>query len=133
MCVCVCVCNRIQIQLKCRNECRFFPSVCRLTVNCEEPDCSLVNCHIVCFFVWHCASASAMQSKHKQYEGSEVKVGMNINIIHCWRIRPSGMLCCVTGLVVWMFLKNHSTLFLTVQHSREGLAKHFEGACPNCV
>ena len=32
------------------NECQLFSSVCRLTVNCEESDCSLVNCHIVCFF-----------------------------------------------------------------------------------
>ena len=32
------------------NECQLFSSVCRLTVNSEESDCSLVNCHIVCFF-----------------------------------------------------------------------------------
>ena len=32
------------------NVCQLFSSVCRLTVNCEESDCSLVNCHIVCFF-----------------------------------------------------------------------------------
>jgi len=32
------------------NECQLFSSVCRLTVNCEESDCSLVNCHIVCCF-----------------------------------------------------------------------------------
>ena len=32
------------------NECQLFSLVCRLTVNCEESDCSLVNCHIVCFF-----------------------------------------------------------------------------------
>jgi len=36
-------------------------------------------------------------------------------------------------LVVWMFLKKHSTLFLKVQHSRRGLAKLLEGACPNCL
>jgi len=35
--------------------------------------------------------------------------------------------------VVWMFLKNHGTLSLTVQHSRGGLAKLLEGACPNCL
>ena len=28
-------------------ECQLFSSVCRLTVNCEESDCSLVNCHNV--------------------------------------------------------------------------------------
>jgi len=37
------------------------------------------------------------------------------------------------ALVVWMFLKNHSTLFLTVQHSIGGLAKLLDGACPNCL
>jgi hypothetical protein len=62
------VCNRIQVQLKGLNECQLFSSVCRLTVNCEESDCSLVNCHIVWFFMWRCASASAARSRHKQYE-----------------------------------------------------------------
>ena len=33
------------------NECQLFSSVFRLTVNCEESDCSLVNCHVV-FFFW---------------------------------------------------------------------------------
>ena len=32
------------------NECQLFSLVCRLTVNCEESDSSLVNCYIVCFF-----------------------------------------------------------------------------------
>ena len=32
------------------SECQLFSSVNRLTVNCEESDCSLVNCHIVCLF-----------------------------------------------------------------------------------
>ena len=36
-------------------------------------------------------------------------------------------------LVVWMFLKNHITLFLRVQQSRRGLAKLLEGACTNCL
>jgi len=34
------------------NECQLFSSVSRPTVNCEESDCLLVNCHIVCL----CAS-----------------------------------------------------------------------------
>ena len=68
MCVCVCVCNRIHVQLESLNECQLFPSVCRLTVNCKESDYSLVNCRIVCFFMWCCASASAAQSRHKQYD-----------------------------------------------------------------
>jgi len=36
-------------------------------------------------------------------------------------------------LVVWLFLKNHSSLFLTVQHSIGGLAKLLEGTYPNCL
>jgi hypothetical protein len=76
------MCNRFQVQLKGLNECHLFSSVCGLTGNCEESDCSLVNCHIVCF-MWCCASASAVQSRHKQYERSEVKVRMFINIVHC--------------------------------------------------
>ena len=36
--------------IKVPNECQLFSSVYRLTVNCEESDCSLVNCNIVCFF-----------------------------------------------------------------------------------
>ena len=33
------------------SECQLFSSVNRLTVNCEESDCALVNCHIiVCLF-----------------------------------------------------------------------------------
>jgi len=76
------------VSIKILNECQLFSSVCRLTVNCEESDCSLVNCHIVCFFMWHCASASVAQSMHKQYGRSEMKIRMLINIIQCW---PSGM------------------------------------------
>jgi len=77
--------------IKSLNECQLFSSVCRLTVNCEESDCSLVNCHIVCLFMWRCVSASAVRSRHKQYERSEMKLRMFINIFHCWRIRLSGM------------------------------------------
>ena len=69
-------------------ECHLFFSVCQLTVNCEESDCSLVYCDFVCFFMWRCASASAPLCRHKQYERSEVKVRVFINSIHCW---PSGM------------------------------------------
>ena len=76
----------------------------------EESHCSLLNYHIVCFI--RCASASVLWIRHKQYERSESKVRMFINIIHSWRIRPSGMWCCGIGLVVLMFLKNHRTLFL---------------------
>jgi hypothetical protein len=65
------------------NECQLFSSVCRLTVNCEESDGSLVNCHIVCFCMWLCASASVARSRHKQYEPSE-KIRAHINTIHCW-------------------------------------------------
>jgi len=36
-------------------------------------------------------------------------------------------------LVVWMFLKKHSTLFLRVQHSSGWLAKLLEGSCTNCL
>jgi hypothetical protein len=107
------VCNRIQVQLNVSvnlhviylNKCQLFSSVCRLRVNCEVSDCclvdchivcffmwcSLVNCHIVCLFMWRCASASAARSRHKQYERSEMKVRMSIYIFHCWRIQPSGM------------------------------------------
>jgi len=92
-------------------------------VNCEVSDCSLVNCHIVRFCMWHSSSASAARIRHKPCEQSEMKVTVFINNFHCWTIWPSGMECCVTGLVVWMFLKNHSTLFLTVQHSIRGLVK----------
>jgi hypothetical protein len=73
------------------NECQLFSSVFRLTVNIEVSDCSLVNRHIVWFFMWRCASASAARSGHKQYERSEVKIRMCINIFRCWRIRPPGM------------------------------------------
>ena len=38
------------VSIKDLSECQLFSSVCMLTVNCEESDCSLVNCHIVCFF-----------------------------------------------------------------------------------
>ena len=82
------VCNSIQVQLKGLDECQLFSSICRLMGICEESDCSLVNCHIVCFFMWRCASASAARSMHKQYERSEMKVRMFINIILFW---PSGM------------------------------------------
>jgi hypothetical protein len=60
--VCVCVCARARAQqdsgsIESLNECQLFSSVCRLIVNCEESDCSLVNCHIVCIFMCHvCAS-----------------------------------------------------------------------------
>jgi hypothetical protein len=57
-------------------------------VNCEGSDCSLVNCDIVCFFMWLCASASVPRYRHKQDERSEMKVRVFINIIQCW---PSGM------------------------------------------
>ena len=83
----LCVCNRIEVQLKGFNECQLFSSICRLMGICEESDCSLVNCHIVCF-MWRCACASAARSRHKQYERSEMKVRMFINIIQYW---PSGM------------------------------------------
>ena len=59
--------NWIQVHLKGLNECQSFSSVCRLTVNCKVSDCSLVNCHVVCF-MWRCASASAARSRHKEYE-----------------------------------------------------------------
>jgi hypothetical protein len=68
-----------------------------------ESDCSLLNCHIVCFFMWRCASASVPWSRHKQYEWSEIKVRMFRNIVQCWRFWPSGLQCCVIGLVVLMF------------------------------
>jgi hypothetical protein len=74
--------------IKSLNYYQLFSSVCRLTVNCEMSDCSLVNCYIVCFFMWHCASASVARSMHKQYERSEMKIRMHINIIQCW---PAGM------------------------------------------
>jgi hypothetical protein len=54
--------------IKSLSECQMFSSVYRLTVNCEESDCSLVNCHIVCFYMWHCASVAAPQSRHEQFE-----------------------------------------------------------------
>ena len=39
------------VSIKGLNECQLFSSVSRLTVNCEESDCLLVNCHIiVCLF-----------------------------------------------------------------------------------
>jgi hypothetical protein len=57
-------------------------------MNCEVSDCSLVNCHIVCFFMWRCVSASAARSRYKQYEQSEMKVRVLINTIQCW---PSEM------------------------------------------
>jgi hypothetical protein len=82
------VCDRIGVKVKCQ----LFFSICRLTVNSEESDCSLVNCDIVCFFMWRCAAASALRSRHKQYERSEIKVRVFINIIQCW---ASGMQCCV--------------------------------------
>jgi len=77
--------------IKILNECQLFSSVCRLTVNCEESDCSLVNYHIVCLFMWRCVSASVVRSRHKQYERSEMKFRMFINIIQCWIFLPSGM------------------------------------------
>jgi hypothetical protein len=86
--VCVCVCNRVHVQLESLNECQLFSSICWLMGICEESDCSLVNCHIVCFFMWRCASASAACRRHKQYERSDMKVRMFVNIIHGW---PSGM------------------------------------------
>ena len=70
------------------SECQLFYSLCWLTVNCEVSDCLLVNCCIVCFFMCCCASASAVRSRHKQYEVCEMKVRMFVNIIQCW---PSGM------------------------------------------
>jgi len=39
------------VSVKVLNECQLFSSVCCLTVNCEESDCSLLS-HIVCFFMW---------------------------------------------------------------------------------
>jgi hypothetical protein len=48
--LCVCV-QQDSGSIESLNECQFFSSVCRLRVNCEESDCSLVNCHIVCFFM----------------------------------------------------------------------------------
>jgi hypothetical protein len=84
--LCVCVCDRIQVQSL--NECLLFFSIFRLTVNCEESDCSLVNCDIVCFFMWRCTSASAPRCSNNQYERSDMKVRMLVKIIQCW---PSGM------------------------------------------
>jgi hypothetical protein len=73
------------------NECQLFSSVCRLTMNCEESDCSLVNCHIVFLFMWHCASASIARIRHKQYERSEMKV-KNVHIhLSLLENQPSGM------------------------------------------
>ena len=46
------------------SECQFFFSVSRLTVNCEESDSSLVNCHIVCFFgAWGSVVIKALRCK----------------------------------------------------------------------
>ena len=83
----LCMCNGIQVQLKFLNECHLSSSVCELTVKFEWSNCSLVNCHIVYFFMWRCASASAARSRHKQYERSEMKLRMFIKITQCW---PSG-------------------------------------------
>ena len=44
----LCVCNRIQVQLNGFNGCQLFSLVCRLTVNCEESDSSLVVIHVLC-------------------------------------------------------------------------------------
>jgi len=65
--LCVCV-QQDSGSVKGLNEYQLLSSICRQTVNCEESDSSLVNCHIVCFFMWCCASASAARSRHKQYE-----------------------------------------------------------------
>ena len=42
--------TQVSGSIKGLNECQLFSSVCMLTVNCEESNCSLVNCHIVFFF-----------------------------------------------------------------------------------
>jgi len=75
------MCNRFQVQLKGLNEYQLFSSICQLMGICEELDCSLVNCHIVCFLTWCCASASTVRSRHKQYERSEMKVRMIVFVL----------------------------------------------------
>ena len=52
------------VSIKDLSECQLFSSVCMLTVNCEESDCSLVNCHIVCFFgAWGSRVVKALRYK----------------------------------------------------------------------
>ena len=66
--------------------------------------------------MWRSASASAAWSRHKQYERSEVKIRMFINIIQWW---PSGMYWCVTGLVVggfWRIIAPYSLRSNTLTH-----------------
>jgi hypothetical protein len=84
----LCVCNRIQVQLKVSVNISCFPQYAGWEWNVKSQIVHWSYC--VPLYV-ACASASAAWSRHKQYERSEMKLRMIINIIQCWIIRPSWM------------------------------------------